>query len=138
IVADLSDAPEIPSDCFDCIILTQTMHYIFDLRATAQTLHRILAPGGTMLATLPGISPICRDQRDKESDFWRFTASSAMRLFTETFGCENVRVRAFGNVLTAVAFLEGLAAEDLSREELDHHDPDYQLTIAVAARKELR
>src|SRR5262249_10152895 len=49
IVADLSDAPEIPSDCFDCIILTQTMHYIFDLRATAQTLHRILAPRGTVL-----------------------------------------------------------------------------------------
>jgi SAM-dependent methyltransferase len=135
IIADLGDALEIPSSRFDCIILTQTMHYIFDLRAAAATLYRILKPGGTLLATLPGISPVCRDQHDKNSDCWRFTAASAATLFAMDFGAANVRVRTYGNVLTAVAFLEGLCAGDLRPYELDHHDPDYQVTIAVNARK---
>lgn len=135
IVADLSDAPHIPSDTFDCIILTQTLHYIFDLDGVVRTLWRILKPDGVVLATVPGISRICRDQEDKESDCWRFTASSARRLFAQHFGEANTWVRSYGNVLGALAFLEGLAAEELRPEELNHHDPDYQVTIAVAARK---
>jgi glycosyltransferase involved in cell wall biosynthesis len=135
IIADLADAPHIPSNRFDCVILTQTMHYIFDLDAAVGTLHRVLKPGGTLLATLPGISSICRDQEDKDSDCWRFTASSARRLFAKTFGGENTSVTTYGNVLTAVAFLEGLAVQDLKPEELSHCDPNYQVTIAVAAIK---
>jgi hypothetical protein len=135
IIADLADAPEIPSNSFDCIILTQTMHYIFDLHEAAETLYRILKPGGTLLATLPGISAICRDQDDKESDCWRFTAASARRLFAVVFGDANVRVRTYGNVLTAFAFLQGLCAGDLRQDEMDHLDPDYQVIIAVAAYK---
>ena len=138
IIADLSDAPHIPSNRFDCIILTQTMHYIFDLDAAVQTLHRILKPGGTLLVTLPGISSICRDQEDKEADCWRFTASSARRLFANYFGERNTSVTTYGNVLTAVAFLEGLAVRDLKPEELAHHDPNYQVTIALAAVKQER
>jgi SAM-dependent methyltransferase len=136
IIADLSDAPEIPSAHFDCIILTQTMHYIFDLRAAVATLYRVLKPGGMLLVTLPGISQICRDQSNRESDCWRFTASSAARLFGGRFGSENVTVCTYGNVLTSIAFLQGLSSEDLTRDELNHRDPDYQLTIAVAARKQ--
>jgi glycosyltransferase involved in cell wall biosynthesis len=135
IIADLAHAPHIPSAEFDCIILTQTLHYIFDVRAAVETLHRILKPGGTVLATLPGISAVCRDQQDRDSDCWRFTVASARRLFAATFGGSNVEARSYGNVLAAVAFLEGLAAKELRPAELDHHDPDYQVTIAVRAVK---
>jgi SAM-dependent methyltransferase len=135
IVADLANAAEIPSGYFDCVILTQTLHYIFDLHAAIATVHRIVKPGGTCLITLPGISRICRDQQDRESDCWRFTAASAARLLGSRFGKDNVRVRTYGNVLASVAFLEGLASEELTRDELDHRDPDYQLTIAVEARR---
>jgi len=41
----------------------------------------------------------------------------------------------YGNVLAATAFLHGLAAEELTREELDHRDPDYELLIGVRAQK---
>lgn len=135
IIADLADAPYLASDDFHCIVLTQTLHYIFDVRSAIATVHRILKPGGVVLATVPGISSICRDQQDKQSDCWRFTAASARRLFTAQFGERNVEVRTYGNVLAAVAFLEGLAVEDLKHHELDHHDPDYQVTIAVRAVK---
>jgi hypothetical protein len=40
-----------------------------------------------------------------------------------------------GNVLAATAFLYGLAAEELSREELDHLDLRYPVTIGIRATK---
>jgi SAM-dependent methyltransferase len=58
IVADLATAGHIPSDTFDCIILTQTLQYIFDLPAAVRAIYRILAPGGVLLASVPGICPI--------------------------------------------------------------------------------
>ena len=63
IVADLADAPQIPDDRFDAIILTQTLQLIFDPPAAIRTLHRILKPGGTLLVTVPGITPVATRQR---------------------------------------------------------------------------
>src|SRR5678815_732023 len=58
IVADLAHGHAIPSGAFDCVILTQTLHLVYDVRAAAATLRRILAPHGTCLITVPGISQI--------------------------------------------------------------------------------
>ncbi|MGL6345186.1 MAG: glycosyltransferase, partial [Waterburya sp.] len=49
IVADLTSADNIPSDSFDCIILTQTLQFIYDFRAAIKTIYRILKPGGVLL-----------------------------------------------------------------------------------------
>jgi SAM-dependent methyltransferase len=62
IVGDLAHADQIPADTFDCIILTQTLHLIYDLHAAVKTLLRTLRPGGVVLATIPGISQISNDQ----------------------------------------------------------------------------
>jgi hypothetical protein len=72
---------------------------------------------------------------DRWGDFWRFTSLSARRLFEENFSAEDVTVHAYGNVFAAIAFLEGLALEELKPEELDHSDRDYELLIAVRAVK---
>jgi SAM-dependent methyltransferase len=135
IVADLTHADHIPSDSFDCIIFTQTLHFIYDMRAAINTLHRILKPGGTLLATFPGISQISRYDMDRWGDCWRLTTLSARRLFEEAFPAADVHVQSHGNVLTAIAFLHGLATQDLRREELDYHDPDYEVAITVRAVK---
>jgi SAM-dependent methyltransferase len=134
IVGDLASADHIPSDGFDCLLVTQTLHLIYDLPAAVATLHRILAPGGALLTTFPGISPISAD-RWAESWYWALTPLSATRLFGDAFGPGNVQVAAHGNVLTSVAFLEGLAARELRREELDAHDPQYPMLITVKASK---
>jgi len=135
IVADLTRADHIPSDAFDCIILTQTLQFIYDVRAAIKTLYRILKPSGVLLATFPGISQISRYDMDRWGEYWRFTTLSARRLFEEFFPPENIEVQAYGNVLAAIAFLHGLAAEELSQKELDYFDPDYELLIAVRAVK---
>jgi glycosyltransferase involved in cell wall biosynthesis len=137
LVADLTCAEHISSDTFDCVILTQTLQYIFDLRAALKTLFRILKPGGVALVTVPGISKTSphSDEGLSHSWHWSFTSISAKRLFEEIFPAKNVWVDAYGNVLTAMAFLQGLATEELRREEMDHHDPAYPVTIAVRAVK---
>jgi SAM-dependent methyltransferase len=137
IVADLADAKGIADDTFDCVILTQTLQFIFPIGAAVSEVRRILKPGGTALCTATGISRISRYDMDRWGDFWRLTSCSARRLFGDAFGEGAVEVTTYGNVLAATAFLEGLAAEELTTAELDAHDDDYQLLIAVRATKPL-
>lgn len=135
IVADLTSAKEIPSDTFDCIICTQTLQFIYGVQAAAKTLYRILKPNGVLLVTFPGISQISRYDMDRWGEYWRFTTLSARKLFEENFPAGQVRVEAHGNVLAAIAFLQGIAAEELRQRELDFHDPDYEVLITVRAVK---
>src|SRR5262249_31544196 len=71
ITADLTCADHIQSETFDCIILTQTLQFIYDVRAVLCTLYRILKPGGVLLATFPGISQIARYDMEHWGEYWR-------------------------------------------------------------------
>ena len=135
IVADLTCAEHVPSDSFDCIILTQVLPFIPDPQAAVRTLHRILRPGGVVLATMPGISQIVRYDMDRWGDYWRFTSLSARRAFECAFPQGDVRVQAHGNVLAATAFLQGLSSRELRPNELEYQDPDYEVLITVRAVK---
>ncbi|MFY9558248.1 MAG: methyltransferase domain-containing protein [Blastocatellia bacterium] len=137
IISDLANGENIPSNTFDCIILTQTLQLIYDVPAALVTLRRILKPGGVLLATIPGISQIDHGEWG-ESWYWSFTLLSARRLFEEAFTSNPLRIDSYGNVLAATAFLQGIALEELSEDELNHNDPDYQVTITVRAVKEAR
>jgi SAM-dependent methyltransferase len=134
IVGDLSDAPHIPSEAFDCAVITQTLQLIYNVRGAVQTLHRILKPGGVLLVTVPGITRISHEEW-AESWFWLFTSASAKRVFGEFFGAANVEVESHGNVLAAISFLHGLARDEFRPEELDYHDPDYEVIITIRAVK---
>ncbi len=136
IVGDLTCADHIPSDRFNCVILTQTLQFIYDLPTALRTVKRILKPGGVVLATVPGISPISRYDMERWGCFWAFTSLSVRRLFEEIFPATDVSVEAHGNVLAASAFLYGMASQELQQKELDYWDPDYEVIITVRAVKE--
>lgn len=134
ITGDLSQPGVLPADAFDCMVLTQTLHLIYDLRAAVAEIHRSLRPGGILLVTVPGISQIDRGEWG-QSWFWSLTRQSALRLFAETFGAANVQVEAFGNVFAATAFLQGLALEEVDTAMLDVPDTSYPVIVAVRARR---
>lgn len=136
IVGDLSTGDGIPSGAFDCIILTQVLLCVFDVRKALATAARALTAGGTLLVTVPGISQISRYDMDRWGDYWRFTDRSARLLFEEAFAPPDVQVVTHGNVLVATAFLQGMASEELTAAELDYVDPDYQVLITVRARRQ--
>jgi SAM-dependent methyltransferase len=133
IVADLANADDVASETFDCFILTQTLQYIYDLRSAVEHAHRILRPGGTLLCTVPTVSRIAR--RELDSEYWRLTTAGCARLFGDVFAGGVVEVRARGNVLSAVAFLVGMAREELSSRELDRDDPFFPVIVTVRATK---
>ena len=137
IIADLTCAEQIRSNQFDCIILTQTLPFIYSIGAAVTTLHRIVKPGGTVLATVGGITQTSRGATDSWDYYWGFTRRSARKLFEQAFPPGKITVDSFGNVLVAIAFLHGLAAEELNATELDYHDPDYEFLITIAAVKPL-
>lgn len=148
IVADLTSEDGVPSEAFDCVICTQTLHFIYDIRAAVRTLHRALKPGGVVLATVPGISPVCPPELAVQEglsgadfpggiaepvDRWRLTPSAARSLFEEAFGESHVTVETYGNALAAVGFIQGLAVRDFQPAELDRHDPDYPVVVGICA-----
>jgi SAM-dependent methyltransferase len=137
IVADLTDAQCIESATFDCVILTQTLQFIYNVQAALATVARILRPGGVVLATVPGISQVSRYDMRRWGHYWSFTTLSARRLFETAFSRTHVSVESFGNVLTATSLLYGLASQEIGASALDQNDPDYQVIIAVRAVKPL-
>lgn|SRR5262245_18924065 len=136
IIADLSAADSIATNSFDCIILTQTLQFIYDLQPAVRNLYRILKPEGVLLATVPGISQISQYDMNRWGDYWRFTTLSASRLFQHAFRKTDLQISAYGNALVASAFLHGLATEELQEHELSFTDADYQVVITIRAVRE--
>ena len=134
IVADLTAADHVSPELFDCFVLTQTLQFIYDVSAAIRHAHRLLAPGGVLLATLPVVSRIA-PRYGLDVDYWRFTAAGCRRLFGDVFGEEHVEVKTRGNVLACMAFLEGAALEEIGEEKLAVDDPYHPLIVTVRALK---
>jgi SAM-dependent methyltransferase len=134
IIGDLSNAPLIPDNSFDCVILMQTLHLIYSFESAIATCHRILKPGGSLLLTSPGISPIDHGEW-KSIWYWSFTEASLRTALGRYFSPDRIQMKTYGNVLTASAFLYGMGRNDLKREELDYTDPHYPVTIGAKAVK---
>lgn len=134
VIGDLSDAPQIEDNSFDCIILTQTLHLIYSYQDALKTCFRILRPGGVLLLTVPGISHIDHGDWGKYW-LWSFNGNSINRVLSEIFPAENLVVETFGNVLVATAFLYGMGLPELKKEQMDYHDPHYQVIIGALAVK---
>ena len=133
--SDLVDAPEIPSGHFDAVVLPQTLLFIYDVQAAVRTLHRILRPGGVVLATVPGITQTVPEDKDLWGQYWAFTDQSVARLFGDVFGPDQVTVRSHGNVKTTIALLHGLAIDDLSPNDFDIDDSHFPLILTVKATR---
>jgi glycosyltransferase involved in cell wall biosynthesis len=117
---------------FDCILVSDCLEYASNLDIPLALLKRLVKPGGVLLAILPGLQSGHR-QGGINNLYWHFTTHSAANLFERYFGRENTQIRGFGNILTAVAALHGLTAEELNAVELENHDPAYEVSIFVRA-----
>ena len=134
VLADLRAAPQLPSQAFDCIILTQTVHVIDDMAAALRECYRLLKPGGVVLATLPSASRVCLEYGE-HGDLWRMTPAGARALFQSAFAPSDASYDAFGNVLTNAAFLHGLGCAELTDAEFEARDPYFPLLTGVRAKK---
>jgi SAM-dependent methyltransferase len=132
IIGDLADPDVLPARSFDCIILTQTLHLIFDMPAAVANLRRALRPGGVALITVPGITPVDKGEWGK-SWYWSLTGAALARLFSGPFKDDAVSVVSYGNLFAATAFLHGAAVQDVDAAKLRPVDESYPVTIAARA-----
>ncbi len=130
--ADLSRPRSLPTETFDCIVLTQTLQLLADPATALTNCHQALHHDGALLVTVPCLGRISPSSRAQ--DRWRFTPAGLWELFSAWDG--PVTVTGHGNLRVCLAALIGEAAEDLTPAELDHHDPDFPLVAcAIAHRK---
>lgn len=128
---DLRNLKEVKDNTYDCLIVTQTLYVVDDFETAIAESYRILKPGGTLLVTLPTISPAW----NLKINFWRVTAGSARYVFSKYFSSNNIEIKSFGNKTSALYFWLGMAIEDMSSDELEKNDPNFPLIIGIAAKK---
>jgi SAM-dependent methyltransferase len=134
-VGDLADGSFLPSNAFDCVILTQTLQLVFDFAAALRTVKRVLRPGGVLLMTVPGITNI--DGGEWGSTWhYSFTRHSVARMCAECFANAEPVVTSYGNVLAAIAFLHGLGVDELTRDERDYQHYEYSLIHGVRVARD--
>lgn len=131
---DISEGSFLPDETFDCIILTQTLHLVYDFPAALRTIRRILSPGGVLLLTVPGISNMDSGEWGS-SWYYSFTHLSLRRMAEESLAGFDVEITSYGNVLAAVGFLHGLSRHEFTQAELDDHHLPYSLIHALRARR---
>jgi SAM-dependent methyltransferase len=133
VIADLTVAGSLPYEAYNSIIMTQTLHVTSDDAAGFRTLWRALRPGGVLLFTGPCISRI--DNTVHDWDHWRYTPVGLRARLAKVLPGAEVTVEAHGNVLTGAAFLYGIAAQELTEEELAADDPRFPLIVCARVLK---
>jgi SAM-dependent methyltransferase len=134
VIGDLAAPDGLPVTGIDCFILTQTLQYVSDPRRAVVNCHNLLSPGGVLLATVPTITRVDSGY-EEDIDRWRFTARACEDLVGAVFGSTNTTVAAHGNLLAAIAFLAGLAAEEFAEDDLRRNVPEYQMVVTIRAEK---
>lgn len=132
VLADLGEPGSLPTERYDCVIVTQTLQYVGDPKVALQNLHDSLVPGGTLLVTVPCVSRLDPDA-GYENDLWRFTPAGLLHLLRVNF--PEPAVSSLGNCLTAASFVMGLAAEELSEAELTLSDPAFPVLVCARATR---
>jgi SAM-dependent methyltransferase len=136
IVADLAEPGSLPAGSFDCAIVPQTLVYVTDPFAATANLWQSLAPGGVLLMTVPAIARI--DPAFADDDRWHLTPAGLAEVIDRSCAGGASVVQAHGNPVVAVAFLHGLALEELRQEELDANHPHFPIVVTAAVTKRAR
>ena len=133
VFGDLRNLKGVVADnTYDCLVINHTLNLLDDIESGIGECYRILKPGGTLLVTLPGpIAPV----NDSKLSYWRLTKNAARYLMAKHFDLNKTIVETYGNVVAGQAFLTGLSAEELTKEEIMHHDPRFPIAVTIKATK---
>jgi SAM-dependent methyltransferase len=88
---DLTD-PKSEVREFDVVICEQVLEHVSQPFIAAQTLYKLVKPGGTLIVNTPFLIKL----HGMPDDYWRFTPSG-MRVLLENAGFTNIAVHSWGN-----------------------------------------
>jgi SAM-dependent methyltransferase len=99
ILGDICNPPII-SNHYDLVLMCQTLEHVWDPRRALLECHRILKPGGWMLADVPWMYEFHGLPDQPDDDFWRISHHALTRL------CQGVGLKGeaqlLGGILTSI------------------------------------
>ena len=131
LVADLTKPNSLPSGGFDCIVCVHVLHLVYEADLFTRELHRLLAPGGTLLVAVPGTAMIDPDW----TEYRRWTGLGIRTLLGQFFDPTEIVVETYGNSLAAAAEMRGLASDEIRSRELRTKDDLFQVEVCGLAVK---
>ncbi|MGC8880076.1 MAG: class I SAM-dependent methyltransferase [Anaerolineae bacterium] len=94
-VSDIQDMPSVPSGSYDSAICLEVLEHVADPFRAVREIHRILAPGGVLIISVPHLSRL----HDLPHDYFRYT-SFGLRSILEQAGFNVLCVRQRGGLLS--------------------------------------
>jgi SAM-dependent methyltransferase len=129
-LCDIHRSEEVPVGVFDAIICTQVFEHLAHPERAAESLFRMLKPGGLVLLTAPFLNPV----HYSPTDFRRFTPECLEMILREA-GFDVEEVDFGGNCLVGTGNFVGMVTEDFTPEELDAKDARFPYNVLVRARR---
>ena len=128
IVADVHNADAFKTGSFDTVVILNVLEHCENPSLAVANLHRWLRNGGRVFCMVPNAQRV----HGAPNDFWR-PLPGAIELLFSSFPRRQLFV--YGNALTTIASLMGVAAEELSPADLDWHDSEYPVATCIIAEK---
>jgi SAM-dependent methyltransferase len=128
LAGDAHDSSILPERSLDAVLAFNVLEHCHSPWLVAENMGRWLRPGGKAFCMVPSAQRLHR----MAEDYWRPLPAALPLLFT---GFSATRLEVFGNPLTTLAALLGIAVEELSQRELDATHPDYPVASCIVATR---
>lgn len=128
VIGDVQDGSLLPPSSLDSIILFNVLEHCVEPATVIANAFVWLRAGGRLFLMVPNAQRV----HGRPNDYWRMNGA-ALRHLCRRFA--HVEVHAYGNFTTTIAALAGIAAEELSRDDIDQVHPDYPVATCVVATK---
>ena len=128
VVGDAHDSTVIMPESVDTILLFNVLEHCHNPWVVVQNIHSWLRVGGKCFCLVPNAQKL----HSGPKDYWRPLPDGMKQLFQD-FSEYNLHI--YGNPLTVLASFMGVAAEELSTQDLDDFHPDYPVSTCIAALK---
>ena len=137
VVADLTCADHVAGGQFDCFIVPFVMTVIHDPDAAIHHAVRLLRPGGVLLVNFGCVDYYLADGLDMGTGDvlhmhrWFTPLDVHNVLHRAGLGDRDYEMTVYGNLMSRIAFLTNMSAEELTNRELDTVDPGQPLLVCA-------
>jgi SAM-dependent methyltransferase len=128
LVGNVHDAATLPVASLDAVVLFNVLEHCQHPWVVVDNMHRWLRASGKCFCMVPSAQRL----HAFPGDYWRPLPDGLQQLFR---GFSQQQLYVYGNPLTVVASFLGIAAEELSPQELDEWHPEYPVATCVVATK---